>query len=384
MNGPVRCRVEGNLHTVISPASPHALLPRPRRALSRHWAVGRDRWGRLAVLNGARFRNALRLRSAFHKALRLRDAGRALPDLGAWPMSLSVEPTTACNLRCPECPSGLRSFTRPTGMLNPDRLEAWLSGPHGLARDLVYLNLYFQGEPYLHPGMDDLVGVGKRHGLYVSTSTNAHHLTPARAESLVHSGIDRLIISIDGATQDAYASYRIGGQLDKVLAGTRAVLEARRQLRSRTPHVVWQFLVVGPNEHQLGDLRRMAAAYGVDEFVVKTAQIEDPQDGHPLLTRDAALRRYDRDPEGRWTLRNPLLDQCWRMWQGAVITWDGRVVPCCFDKDAQHAMGVAEDAEGFRNIWTSPAYQTFRRSVFADRSGIDMCRNCSEGTQVWA
>ena len=299
-------------------------------------------------------------------------------------MSLSVEPTTACNLRCPECPSGLRSFTRPTGMLDPDRLEAWLGGPHGLARDLVYLNLYFQGEPYLHPGMDDLVGVGKRHGLYVSTSTNAHHLTPTRAESLVHSGIDRLIISIDGATQDAYASYRIGGQLDKVLAGTRAVLEARRHLRNRTPHVVWQFLVVGPNEHQLGDLRRMAAAYGVDEFVVKTAQIEDPRDGHPLLTRDPALRRYDRDPEGRWTLRNPLLDQCWRMWQGAVITWDGRVVPCCFDKDAQHAMGVAEDAEGFRNIWTSPDYKAFRRSVFADRSEIDMCRNCSEGTQVWA
>ena len=54
--------------------------------------------------------------------------------------------------------------------------------------------------------MDDLIGVGKRHGVYVSTSTNAHHPTPARA-NLVHSGIDRLIISIDGATQDAYASY---------------------------------------------------------------------------------------------------------------------------------------------------------------------------------
>ena len=299
-------------------------------------------------------------------------------------MSLSVEPTTACNLRCPECPSGLRSFTRPTGMLSPERLGALLDGPDGLARELVYLNLYFQGEPYLHPGMDDLVVTGKRHGLYVSTSTNAHHLTPERAESLVQSGIDRLIISIDGATQDAYSSYRVGGQLDKVLAGTRAVLGARRHQRSRTPHVVWQFLVVGTNAHELADLRRMAAEFGVDEFVVKTAQIDDPADGHPLLTEDPRLRRYDRNPDGRWTLRNPMLDQCWRMWQGAVVTWDGRVVPCCFDKDAQHDMGQAAHASEFREIWHSKRYQAFRESVFSNRSGLDMCRNCSEGTQVWA
>ena len=101
------------------------------------------------------------------------------------------------------------------------------------------------------------------------------------------------------------------------------LLEAKAAKGSRTPHVVWQFLVVGTNEHQLGQLQDMAAEYGVDEFVVKTAQLDAPEDGHPLLTRGPKLRRYDRSPDGRWTLRNALLDQCWRMWQGAVVTWDG-------------------------------------------------------------
>ena len=151
-----------------------------------------------------------------------------------------------------------------------------------------------------------------------------------------------------------------------------------------TPHVVWQFLVVGTNEHQLDTLKHMASSYGVDEFVVKTAQLDRPEDGHPLLTVNPALRRYDRSPDGRWTLRNPLLDRCWRMWQGAVVTWDGQVVPCCFDKDANHAMGTAEDGAAFRSIWRSERYQAFRRSILTDRSAIDMCRNCSEGTQVWA
>ena len=341
----------------------------------------------MAPLDGRRLRNALKLARAFRKARHWseRSAGTSpFPPLNAWPMSLSVEPTTACNLRCPECPSGLRSFTRPTGMLDPNRLAALLSGPEGLARDLVYLNLYFQGEPYLHQGMDDLVAIGKREGLYVSTSTNAHHITPERADRIVASGIDRLIISIDGADQEAYTAYRVGGNLEKVLASTRYVLEARRRAGAGYPHVVWQFLVVGPNEHQLPRMRAMASQWGVDEFVVKTAQIDDPHDGHPLLTGDPRLRRYDRDPSGRWTLRNPMHDRCWRMWQGAVVTWDGRVVPCCFDKDAAHDMGQAADGAGFREIWSSAAYHRFREAVFSDRSGIEMCRNCTEGTEVWA
>lgn len=299
-------------------------------------------------------------------------------------MSLSVEPTTSCNLRCPECPSGLRSFTRPTGMLKPDRLRALLSGPEGLARDLVYLNLYFQGEPYLHRGMDELVQIGKREGLYVSTSTNAHFITAERAKHIVESGIDRLIISIDGADQEAYSSYRVGGKLEKVLEGTRRILEARSRSGARHPHVVWQFLVVGTNEHQLPVMRSMASQWGVDEFVVKTAQLERPHDDHPLLTADPRLRRYDRDPSGRWALRNPMHDRCWRMWQGAVMTWDGKVVPCCFDKDAQHSMGQAQDGGTFREIWRGDDYHRFRQAVFTDRSGIEMCRNCTEGTEVWA
>jgi radical SAM protein with 4Fe4S-binding SPASM domain len=269
-------------------------------------------------------------------------------------------------------------------MLEPDRLAALLSGPQGLARDLVYLNLYFQGEPYLHKGMDDLVAIGKREGLYVSTSTNAHFIDAQRAERIVESGIDRLIISIDGADQEAYASYRVGGKIEKVLDATRHVLDAKRKLGRPHPHVVWQFLVVGINEHQLPTMRAMARQWGVDEFVVKTAQLDAPEDGHPLLTEDPRLRRYDRDPSGRWVLRNPMLDRCWRMWQGAVLTWDGKVVPCCFDKDAQHAMGQAQDGAGFREIWQNPAYHSFRESVFQHRAGIEMCRNCTEGTEVWA
>jgi|TARA_B100000768_G_scaffold108815_1_gene100968 radical SAM protein with 4Fe4S-binding SPASM domain len=251
-------------------------------------------------------------------------------------------------------------------------------GPH-----LAYLNLYFQGEPYLHKGMDELVRLGRKHGVYTSTSTNAHFLRPERCEAIVQSGLNRLIISIDGTTQETYESYRVGGQLDKVVEGTENMLRARKRAKHGLPHVVWQFLVVGPNEHQLSDIKAMAKRVGVDELVVKTAQLDSPVDGHPLLTKDPNLRRYDRNSNGKWSIRNTFRDECWRMWQGCVMTWDGRIVPCCFDKDAEHAMGTFGE-QSFNSIWFSAKYDAFRAQIFHARSSVEMCQNCSEGSHVYA
>lgn len=341
------------------------------------WAKVKDRWARVSVLTPRRAANLLQLSTSYRRAKR---SGQPQMPPNVMPTSLSIEPTTSCNLRCPECPSGLRSFTRPTGMLNVDHACQWIDE---LAPWLTYVNLYFQGEPLLHPKLDQLMAQCHRHGIYSSTSTNAHHLTEAKCQALIDAGLSRLIVSIDGLTQETYASYRVGGTLSKVMEGTQNMVEAKRQ-RGRGPHLVWQFLVVGPNEHELPDLLEAASACGVDEVEIKTAQLDDPQDGHPLLTEAAAHRRYDRDPiTGQWTLRNALEDACWRMWQGAVLTWDGRVVPCCFDKDAHHVMGQLGD-QSMAEIWHNAEYAAFRRTLFADRAGIPMCTNCSEGSHVYA
>ena len=337
----------------------------------------KDRWNRVGVLTPKRMTNLVQLHTSYRKARR---TGRPVMPVNAMPTSLSIEPTTSCNLRCPECPSGLRSFTRPTGMLDTQSAIQWVND---LAPWLTYVNLYFQGEPLLHPGLEDLIAACSRHGLYSSTSTNAHHLTDDRCQKIVSSGLRRLIISIDGLTQETYSSYRVGGSLNKVMEGTQKMVEAKRKL-GNGPHLVWQFLVVGPNEHEVADLLRTARVFGVDEVEIKTAQLEAPRDDHPLLTKSPQHRRYDRDPvTGKWTLRNKLEDACWRMWQGAVITWDGKVVPCCFDKDAHNVMGNLKQ-QAMKDIWHGNAYNSFRSALFADRAEIPMCTNCSEGSHVYA
>ncbi len=78
-----------------------------------------------------------------------------------------------------------------------------------------------------------------------------------------------------------------------------------------------------------------------------------------------------------------IVDHGWKMWHSCVITWDGKVVPCCFDKDAHYQLGEMAEST-FENVWRGKAYQQFRASLIKSRSEIEMCKNCSEGTQIWA
>jgi radical SAM protein with 4Fe4S-binding SPASM domain len=297
-----------------------------------------------------------------------------------FPISISIEPTTSCNLRCPECPSGLRSFTRPTGMLEKDLFEKIIDEQKDT---LLYLILYFQGEPYLNKNFFDYISFASSRRIYTATSTNAHYLDEKNSIQTVKSGLDRLIISIDGFTQESYETYRIGGQVNKVISGTKNLLAARKILKSQTPYVIWQFIVFKHNEHEIEAVKRLGKELGVDKVAIKTAQVYDYENGSDLIPESGDYARYAKGADGKYQLKNEMADHCWRMWSSPVITWDGKVIPCCFDKDADHALGNVQD-QSFATVWKSSAYNLFRASILRSRSEIEICKNCTEGTKVWA
>lgn len=296
------------------------------------------------------------------------------------PISISFEPTTSCNLRCPECPSGLRSFTRPTGMLDADFFKKTIDELH---KDLLYLVFYFQGEPYLNKDFLQLVRYATSKNIYTATSTNAHYLNDENARKTVESGLDRLIISVDGTTQEVYEQYRIGGNLEKVIEGTKNIVKWKRELKSKTPHIIFQFLVVKPNEHQINEVYKLAAELGVDEVGLKTAQVYEYENGNELIPTIEKYSRYKKNADGSFTIKNKLLNHCWKLWHSCVITWDGIVVPCCFDKDAMHRMGDLKQ-QSFHDLWQNETYKKFRADILKSRSEIEMCKNCTDGTKVWA
>ena len=328
------------------------------------------------------------------------------------PAAVSIEPTNRCNLHCPECPSGMKELNRASGIMNPVFFRTVIDQ---LSPELAWLNLYFQGEPYLNPHFFDLASYARSKGIYVSSSTNGHFLDKQNAEATVKSGLNRLIISVDGTDQQTYESYRIGGSLTKVVEGIKHLAQARKKAGSRYPKIIVQFLVLKSNERQVGDIRKLGIEWGADKVEIKTAQFNDYEQGNPLMPAEGKYTRYrmqdarsvmqdagcgmkvegmkvegmkvegmkDEGMKGvgsgmRYGIKNGLPNHCFRMWSGCVVTWDGKVVPCCFDKDATHLLGEL-NKESFMTIWKGKEYNIIRRKIMKERKTIAICRNCTEG-----
>ena len=329
----------------------------------------------ISKLTPHRIWNAIKVTSSFYYT---KWTGK--PVQWGMPFTVSMEPTTACNLRCPECPSGLRAFTRPTGNLKEDFFRDTINE---IGNDLIYLIFYFQGEPYINPNFLEMVEYAHQKGIYTITSTNGHFLNDENAKKTIESGLDRLIISVDGTTQEVYENYRKEGKLENVLKGAENVVKWKKKLKSKTPHIIFQFLVVRPNEHQIPEIYRLAKEIGIDEVKLKTAQVYDYKNGNPLIPTIEKYARYQKQSNGTYKVKNELLNHCWKLWHSCVITWDGLVVPCCFDKDAEHRLGDLKTTS-FRALWQNGSYQKFRSDLLKGRDQIDICTNCTEGCKVWA
>jgi radical SAM protein with 4Fe4S-binding SPASM domain len=292
------------------------------------------------------------------------------------PIAVSFEPTTSCNLRCPQCPSGLRSFSRNTGMLDTELFNSFIQNNY---REILYLLLYFQGEPYLHPEFFELIKLASEKNLYTATSTNAHYLDKENAHKTVESGLDRIIISIDGLDQESFAKYRVGGKLEKVIEGTKNLVQAKRSQGKRYPFIIWQFIIFKHNENQIEEIKKLGTQLGVNQVAIKTAQVYDQKGAEELLPSNPKYNRYKNNS---LQLKSPIKNECWKMWHSCVITWDGNVVPCCFDKDAAYVLGNISQNH-LKEIWLGNKYKAFRQTLWKGRKNIPICTNCSEGAKIW-
>ncbi|MCU0455126.1 MAG: SPASM domain-containing protein [Bacteroidales bacterium] len=288
------------------------------------------------------------------------------------PPAAGIELTNHCNLKCPECSSGSGMMKRERGFMSLELFEKAVSE---LRPFLYNMNLYFQGEPMMHP---DFFGIlEKCRGINTTLSTNGHFLTGENAKRIVLSGLRRIIISLDGMDQQTYSAYRVNGDFEKVVKGIRNISAARQQHLSGLKMII-QFLVNSRNEHQIESARKLASETGA-ELRLKTMQIIRG-DHAAWLPADERYSRYRRDGS-RYIIRNRFSGRCLRVWYNPLITWDGKVIPCCFDKDADHVMGDLT-RNSFREIWQGQEFRRFRESVVSGRKDFEICRNCTSGFRL--
>lgn len=292
------------------------------------------------------------------------------------PYTLTIEPTNLCNLRCPECPSGTGELTRPLGMMAMENFKRIIDE---VSEHAFYVQLFFQGEPFLHKHLFEMIRYAHQRKMYVAISTNAHFISRDNAREFIAVGLDRLIVSLDGVTQATYQDYRVGGSLAKVTDALSILAEERRAQHS-TLEVLLQFLVTKQNESEIPMLHIWAKQYRAT-VVLKTMQVYSLAGANQFLPTNERFSRYEI-VNGELRTKNKMHNRCVRLWERSVVTWDGAVVPCCFDKDAKHVLGRL-NGTGFRAIWRSATYDDFRNRILTNRRGVEMCANCTEGLKIY-
>lgn len=284
------------------------------------------------------------------------------------PYSISVEPTNICNLNCPECPSGNGSLSREEGSMS---FLTYKKSIDELYKNLISINLFFQGEPMLNKDIFEFISYAESKNIYTILSTNAQNLSD-NIEKLIQSGLQKLIISLDGITQETYAKYRNNGKIENVFDALKKLSQKKHKI-----FIELQFIVFKHNEHEIEKLKKLKSEYNVNRVVLKSAQVYNNYDNIP---RNQKYSRYKKT-SGTYQLKAKLDNSCKRLISSSVITWEGDVVPCCFDKDAKYAMGNINE-KSFKEIIKTENYRKFRQTVFSRRKNIDICNNCSENVKT--
>lgn len=299
------------------------------------------------------------------------------PIVCGMPLTYSIEPTNFCNLKCPECPSGTGELTRPLGFMSADNFKKIINEISGTG---FYVQLFFQGEPYLNKMLGEMIGYAQSKNIYVSVSTNGNLISAKNIERFMECAPDKIIFSLDGLDEASYQNYRVGGTFKQADEALQMLVETKRKLNLKKPFVELQFIVMKQNEHLLDEVRTYSKKRSVDRLVFKSMQISSYENALKFLPTKNEYSRYILKNES-YEIKNILKNHCFALWRTAVITWDNKMVPCCFDKDANYIFGNLNNFS-IKKIWKSDEYQNFRMGVLKNRKGNNMCKNCTEGLKV--
>lgn len=251
--------------------------------------------------------------------------------------------------------------------------DVWVRTLAEVSKTARIIQFYFQGEPLLHKDLPTMIREAHEAGLYTIVSTNGLAITPGLAGQLVQSGLDRIIVSMDGLTGESYNAYRIGGSVEKVKNALRYLREAKSVCqRSGLTTIELQCLRLRSNEHEWADFRREYKALGADRLTFKTAQLYNYADGHPLMPSNPHYSRYRLGQDGKYH-RRPRWPWCTRVKTGCVITTDGDVLPCCYDKAREYVYGNIMEAS-LAEILHSGKARAFIRAAQKEQPAI--CKEC--------
>jgi radical SAM protein with 4Fe4S-binding SPASM domain len=300
-----------------------------------------------------------------------------LPFVLGGPVALMVEPSGACNLRCPLCPTGLKLTERDGYTLSPEMFERALGWFRYTLRTITFWNY---GEPFLNRDLAGMVALASRHDILTQLSTNGMFLERPLLDELLEAGLTRLIVSVDTPDPQVYPRYRVRGDFDRIVRGFRHAAARKRALGART-ELVAQYMLMQDSE-DIDAIIAHGRSLGADKVVVKTlgigSAVPEPAEREWALMPEA-------DEFNRYVSREDLRSKvnwddarCSYIWRRMVLNSDGHCVPCCRDQMAEYDLGSVAGGGTLAQVWNGRGYRSYRRRIRETQREAVMCQRCPE------
>ncbi len=279
---------------------------------------------------------------------------RGYSKVNCFPYLFVMEVTNICNLKCPFCLTGKGiSGGRDVRHMKFAEAKEILDQ---VSEYLYFLQVYTWGEPLLNTDIFRIIEYAKKKNIYVMISTNGTAMTQACNQHLLESGVDYIVVAIDGGSQETYQKYRRGGDYNRVIANVKDLLYQRKRYKKNEPVIEWQYIVFRHNEHEVRDTEQMAYEIGINKFTPLPAYVED-------------IEWAATDPEYQTDLGNPeRVYNCERPWSHLNVRADGGVAPCCYTFFKKDDLGELS-RNSFLEIWNNQYFQQARRIIVQARRG---------------
>ena len=294
---------------------------------------------------------------------------RGISKVKSHPYLFVFEITNICNLKCPFCLTGKGiSGGRSVRHMKFEEAKQIIDE----VGDYLYMvQLYTWGEPLLNKDIYDIIKYAQSKNIYTMLSTNATAMSETNNQRLIDSGLNYIMVAIDGGSNETYQKYRIGGNYDEVLVNLKSLIQKRKENKVSHPFIEWQFIVFSHNEHEVESTQNFAYEIGVNKFTPLPAYVED----------EAFQPKSDKY---RVDMLNPeRLKDCDRPWTHLNIRADGGVASCCYEFFKKDDFGNAINSP-FKEIWNNDFFQKSRRMITQRTRNLPLedgdiiCKSCLE------
>jgi MoaA/NifB/PqqE/SkfB family radical SAM enzyme len=276
--------------------------------------------------------------------------------LKSCPSIENVEITNVCNMKCRTCVIVEREPTH----MEEHEVRKFLDLNRDIVRD-KYIWLHVSGEPLMHPKLGKIISMFRKEGAYPRLSTNCMLLYGERAEEILDSGLEEIVFSIDGATEETYNLLRRGGNFGKVVSNALGFLEAKEKRGSKKPITQAQLVRTRVNEHEVGDFIDYWSKTPVNWINIKNASSRLGKIRNPsLVNYKGTHKEYP----------------CLWPWRAVLVLSGGDVVPCCNDMNGYAPMGNAFE-KPIADIWNGEPFVAFRKGHVTGK-GHEICEGCSD------